>query len=159
MNLPMNPATLIEQARAAGVSLALSATGSIKATGEAEALRHWLPIIRDHKAALIAQFLQHGPARAWLIHFANDAAIELHYATPTTRAEVLAAYKDASTATPFMPVCQSPTTPLGQTEEARIRTWLARIGEADPSTITEVLHACQTDAGARAYFLARAGQG
>lgn len=41
-------------------------------------------------------------------------------------------------------------------EEVAIRAWLSRIGEADPTTITEVLQRCENDADAREYFIRRA---
>ncbi len=49
----MTPATIIKQARADGVTLALSPTGSIKAVGHGEAVNRWLPVIREYKAELV----------------------------------------------------------------------------------------------------------
>lgn len=49
----MNPATIIEQARADGVSLILSPAGTIKATGEGVAVSRWLPVIREHKPGIV----------------------------------------------------------------------------------------------------------
>jgi hypothetical protein len=49
----MNPATLIKYAEMDGVALALSATGTIKATGDQAAVNRWLPMIREHKPAII----------------------------------------------------------------------------------------------------------
>ena len=51
----MSPATIIIQATADGVSLALSATGTIKATGEATVVNRWLPLIREHKVDIISE--------------------------------------------------------------------------------------------------------
>ena len=51
----MNPATIIIQATADGVSLALSATGAIKATGESAVVNRWLPLIREHKVDIILE--------------------------------------------------------------------------------------------------------
>ncbi len=50
----MNPAAIIKDATADGVNLALSPTGTIKATGEQAAVNRWLPIIRDNKPAIVA---------------------------------------------------------------------------------------------------------
>lgn len=50
----MNPATIIERARADGVSLNLSPAGTIKATGEGAAVNRWLPVIREHKPGILA---------------------------------------------------------------------------------------------------------
>lgn len=51
----MNPATIITLASADGVTLALSATRSIKATGEARVVNRWLPIIREYKVEIISE--------------------------------------------------------------------------------------------------------
>jgi hypothetical protein len=45
----MTPAMIIQKAQADGVTLALSPSGNIKATGEREAVNRWLRIIREHK--------------------------------------------------------------------------------------------------------------
>ena len=49
-------------------------------------------------------------------------------------------------------------TPMTADEETAIRAWLAHIEETDRDTITEVLDQCRTDAGAREYFIGRAGE-
>jgi len=49
----MNPATIIREAQAGGVRLALSPAGTIKATGSKAALARWLPAIRGCKASII----------------------------------------------------------------------------------------------------------
>ena len=46
--------------------------------------------------------------------------------------------------------------PLTAKEEARIRAWLAHIGETDPKQREKVLEACTQDMKALAYFLKRA---
>lgn len=51
----MTPATMIQQAGADGVILASTPAGSIKATGNGDAVTHWLPVIREHKAELLAE--------------------------------------------------------------------------------------------------------
>ena len=51
----MNPAMIIIQATADGLNLALSATGTIKATGEAAVVNRWLPLIREHKVDIISE--------------------------------------------------------------------------------------------------------
>ncbi len=61
----MNPATIILQATADGVSLALSATGTIKATGEAVVVNRWLSLIREYKVGIISA----------LQEAANDATV------------------------------------------------------------------------------------
>lgn len=73
----MTPATIINQAIADGVGLALSATGTIKATGKALVINRWLPLIREHKVDIISE----------LQAAANDAAVTAcvecqHFARP-----------------------------------------------------------------------------
>jgi hypothetical protein len=50
----MTPATIIRQAQADGVKLALSHSGAIKAVGNEAAVNRWLPVIREHKTELLA---------------------------------------------------------------------------------------------------------
>lgn len=50
----MTPAAIIEQVKADGVRLALSAGGKIKASGDQGAVTRWLPIIREHKPGIVA---------------------------------------------------------------------------------------------------------
>jgi hypothetical protein len=50
----MNPATIIREAQADGVRLALSPAGTIKVAGDGAAVSRWLATIREHKAALLA---------------------------------------------------------------------------------------------------------
>jgi hypothetical protein len=49
----MTPAAIIREA-ADGVSLALSPPGTIKAVGDQVALNRWLPVLREHKPAILA---------------------------------------------------------------------------------------------------------
>ena len=49
----MNPEAIIKEARAAGVNLVLSLTGTIKATGDQVAVDRWLPILKEHKPELL----------------------------------------------------------------------------------------------------------
>ena len=50
----MTPAAIIKQATADGVNLALTPTGTIKATGDGTAVNRWLPVIREHKPGILA---------------------------------------------------------------------------------------------------------
>ena len=63
----MNSAAVIKDAAADGVMLSLSSTGTVKANGDSAAVNRWLPLIREHKAAIV----------------------ELLAATPTTRRPVV----------------------------------------------------------------------
>jgi hypothetical protein len=50
----MSPSVLIREAAADGVNLALSSAGAIKAVGDQAAVNRWLPILREHKPAILA---------------------------------------------------------------------------------------------------------
>ena len=59
----MNTAEIIEQATAEGVILALSPTGTIKASGDQSAVDKWLPMIRNNKSGILCE-LQREARRA-----------------------------------------------------------------------------------------------
>lgn len=48
----MNPLFIVEKAAADGVTLSLSATGTIKAAGDSAAVARWLAAIREQKAEI-----------------------------------------------------------------------------------------------------------
>jgi hypothetical protein len=49
----MTPAEIVHRAAADGVGLALSPAGTIKASGNKEALATWQPVIRERKAEIV----------------------------------------------------------------------------------------------------------
>jgi hypothetical protein len=55
----LKPAALLERAEQVGVSLCIGSAGKIKAKGEAEQINRLAPLIREHKAELLA-YLQSG---------------------------------------------------------------------------------------------------
>jgi hypothetical protein len=59
----MNPLAIIEQAKADGVIIALSAADTLKATGDGAAVNRWLPTLREHKVEIIG-ILKPGAAQA-----------------------------------------------------------------------------------------------
>lgn len=157
----MTPATIIREAQADGVRLALSPTGTIKATGDGAAVNRWVAVIREHKAGII-DVLKVGAgdtataSRWWLIHYPDRDPVEVVCCPEATHADMLERHPDAVAAEPFTPTIRQPTAPLTADEEAAILRWLALIGETDPAIIARVIEHCQRDADARAYFLARA---
>jgi hypothetical protein len=92
------------------------------------------------------------PRRLWLVHDA-DRTLSVSYCPPASAAEVQAAYPRATVEPEDEP---EPTRTLDPTDEARIRDWLASIGEHDDQTIDEVLAKCAANDEALAFFLARA---
>ena len=53
----MNPAAILEEAERAGVTIAVSLVGGIKASGDQNIVDQFIPILRENKAELI-KFLQ-----------------------------------------------------------------------------------------------------
>jgi hypothetical protein len=157
----MNPATIIREAQAGGVKLALSPAGTIKASGDRAALERWLPVIRERKAEII-DVLKVGAGDTatascwWRVHYPDRAPVEACCFPDATREEVLAGRPGATEAEPFTPTVRQPAAPLTASEETAIRAWLALIGERDPATIAEVVDRCRRDADARDYFIGRA---
>lgn len=49
----MNPAVIIREATADGLSLTLSPTGTLKATGDVSAVNRWLPILKAYKPEIL----------------------------------------------------------------------------------------------------------
>ncbi len=157
----MTPAIIVREAQADGVSLTLSRTGTIKATGDGAAVNRWLSVIREHKAEII-EALKVGagdtaPASCWwLIHYPDRDPLEVSCTPPATNAEILEQHPDALAAEPLTPTIRQPFAPLTASEEAAIRAWLALIEETGADVIGDVLSQCKDDAEARNYYLRRA---
>ncbi len=66
----MTPAIL--EAMNDGVSLALSSTGNIKASGDGTAVNRWLPTIREHKADIVAALQDEQRIRGWFKSIDED---------------------------------------------------------------------------------------
>ena len=49
----MTPAAIIQAAAADGVRLALTEAGTLKTIGHPDSVQHWLPRLREHKAAIM----------------------------------------------------------------------------------------------------------
>ena len=160
----MSAAAILRETAAAGVSLSLSATGTIKAAGEQSVVALWLPAIREHKTSIVA-LLRKLPtkkpfgASRWLIHFSDRNPLEVAFSPAASHAEVLDAYPDALAAEPADEVLRQPDALLTGDQETEIRSWLAQIGENDQATIDDVLRQCRHDDDARAYYLGRAAMG
>lgn len=80
----MTPATIISEAQADGVSLALSPTGTIRATGEGAAVNRWLPAIREHKAGIVEALKVGADGTAatswgWRVTYPEDHPGDRHY--------------------------------------------------------------------------------
>lgn len=49
----MTPAAILQAVNADGVRLTMSPSGTLKVTGDGSAVTRWLPVIREHKPAII----------------------------------------------------------------------------------------------------------
>jgi hypothetical protein len=103
----MNLATIIQEVQADGVSLTLSPSGTIKATGDGAAVNRWLTVIREHKAALVETLRaandDTATSFAWLIHFTDRDPLPVSFSPEATHVEALASYPDAVAAEPIVP--------------------------------------------------------
>jgi hypothetical protein len=66
----VTPAAIIQRAAADGVRLSLSASGTIKASGDQAAVNRWLPTIREHKSELLLAL--GGTSWGWRVVYPED---------------------------------------------------------------------------------------
>ncbi|WP_291981959.1 MULTISPECIES: hypothetical protein [unclassified Candidatus Accumulibacter] len=157
----MTAAEILRDSAAAGVTLKLSATGSIKATGTQAAVSRWLEPIRANKAGIVALLSEDAnekprTASRWLIHFADREPLEVALSPAVSHAETLASYPEALAAEPIEPGRRQPDALLTARQEGMIRAWLGQIDETDGEIVASVLQQCRHDEDARAYYLDRA---
>lgn len=129
----MNPATIVMQASAGGVNLTLSATGTVKATGDQDAITRWLEIIREHKHGIIATLRGDDLPEPendtrhfrWLLHFQDRDPVEHTFLPELTHAEVMAWHPDAIAAEPMPERYAVTAIPAQETE---LRALVAAVG-------------------------------
>ena len=100
----MNPAAIIRDAQADGVCLVLGKPGTIKATGDGEAVNRWLAVIREQKAGIIEVLTAAAPPEtwpAWRLHFPDGETLDVSFCPAVTHAEALARYPQAIAAKPI----------------------------------------------------------
>lgn len=130
-----------------------TATPAIFATQER---KKWRTVANPRK--FIPEAIPSQPRRRWLITLPDGELLDVTCTPPATREELLRGHPEALSAEPYQPSLDPPEAPLSASQEARIRAWLASIGEEDEAAIEEVLEDCRTDAEARDYFLGRASE-
>jgi hypothetical protein len=155
----MTPIKIIQQTRSDGLVLSVSETGGIKFEGNRQAAEKWKPVLREHKAALVAELRNAGKSWRWLIHFTDRDPMTVTFRPEASHAEVLEQYPDAVAAEPVPgTLAAEPSGPMTLEQETAILAWLTSIGENDIVTLGEVIDACRRDADARAYFLGRVSE-
>ncbi len=103
----MTAVAVLRDSAADGVTLSLSATGTIKATGEKSAVARWLPTIREHKGGLgtllaeAANIQPCGVSRCWLLYFPDHHSLEVAFSPAVSHAEVMSFYPESIAAEPF----------------------------------------------------------
>lgn len=97
-------------------------------------------------------------ARTWTLHFTSRESFAVTCIPEATRDEVPEKYPQAVACEPQSERVEKPVEALTVAEQAGIRRWLHRIGEADARTVAEVVRRCQEDLGHRRYFLSRANE-
>lgn len=83
----MTPVEIIEQATMEGVTLALSAAGTITATGDQSAVDRWLPTIRENKPSILCELqreCRHAKVLAMLEAAAPGTRYAVHVADEST---------------------------------------------------------------------------
>lgn len=130
----MNPAAIIRDAHADGVCLVLGKPGTIKATGDGEAVNRWLAVIREHKAGIIEALTTAAPPEtwpAWRLHFPDGESLDVSFCPAVTQAGALSDYPDAIKADPV------PERPRRAATEAEAR---------ELRGLTEAVYGSETDA-------------
>ncbi len=103
----MTAAVVLRDSAADGVTLSLSATGTIKASGEKSAVARWLPTIREHKGGLgtllaeAANIHYLWVSRCWLLHFPDRNSLEVAFSPAASHAEVMSFYPESIAAEPI----------------------------------------------------------
>lgn len=129
----MNPAAIIRDAQADGVCLVLGKPGTIKATGDGEAVNRWLAVIREHKAGIIEALTAAAPPEtwpAWRLHFANGESLDVSFCPAVTRAGARSDYPHAIKAEP---IPEPPRRAATKAEAEELRGLIEAVycGEAD----------------------------
>lgn len=160
----MSAAEILREAAAAGVSLSLTATGTVKVAGAKTAVDSWLAKIKEHKVDIIVLLSDAGsskPSRAassGLFPVSDRNPLTVNSPPAATHAKVLASEPGALAAEPIEASRRQPATMLTGKQEAMVVGWLAQIGEFDEAIVGDVLAQCRHDEDARQHFVGRAGE-
>ena len=133
----MNPNVLIENARAEGVSLAATDSGTIKVAGRGEIVRRWQPMLREHKADVLAVLLQAANdlrSRRWRVVYPGAIAIEVICYPDATRADLSALYPGAQA----RPLPEHPRRAPTPAEVAEIQALVSAVAEHEGWAVDEL---------------------
>lgn len=126
----MSAVSIIREALADGVKLALASSRAVRASGEEEAVNRWRVLIQEHKAEIIAALKAgahfSGNAR-WMLHFAESDPLEVHCNPAATHPEILQRYPNALAAEPVPERARRAPT---EAEAADLVALVRAVGEA-----------------------------
>ena len=131
----MNPAAIIRKAEADGVKLALSPSGTIKATGDSVVVNRWLSSIREQKAGIVEALADAMTSWGWRLHFSDRDPLEVYCNPDATHAEILKRYPDARAAEPIPErIRRTPT----EAEATELRALVQAIDAAEKWPVDEI---------------------
>jgi hypothetical protein len=142
----MNPSAIIRDAQADGVCLAPGRSGTIKATGDGEAVNRWLAVIREHKAGIIEALTAAAPPEmwpAWRLHFPDGESLDVSFCPAVTRTGALSDYPHAIKADP---VSERPQRAATEAEARELRGLIEAVyGSETDADKAEALDAALND--------------
>ncbi|MCL1860940.1 MAG: hypothetical protein FWG52_05325 [Proteobacteria bacterium] len=154
----MTTATLLERILSGGVNVVLTDRGTVKLTGDDEAVERWIPVVRARKAELVEQLSRQEQAGGavscwWRVRFADGGALDVFSPSGNTLEGIRRAYPAAVGVEPFELEVTAPDTSMTASERNAILAWLFDIDERAQEVIDEVMAVCERSAGAREYAL------
>ena len=104
----MTPAAVIKGAAADGVTLALTGSGAVRASGESAAVARWRGAVAQHKTAIVDLLIAANDAganpdarhRHWHLTLSDRGPLEVIFSDDLTRAEVQTLYPTAAALLP-----------------------------------------------------------
>lgn len=91
----MRAAALIQQAAADGVALALTASGTVKVSGDPAAVARWCDAIRDSKPGIVATLQSAGARFRWSVTRPGARSMEVRFCPEATLQQVAELYPGA----------------------------------------------------------------
>ena len=94
----MTPAEIVQAVRSDGITLTVADAGEIMVAGKAELVNRWVPVIREHKAAIVQALTsatevvnpmlprEERAIRRWLAHIEEHDPELIAYASQANRA-------------------------------------------------------------------------